>query len=121
VSEAPFSVQDGVPRLRGTRCRKCGHRWFPASSFGCERCGGFGEDLELFAMGGGGRLLSSARIADGEDGFMLGSIELDDGPVVRGILEDATAAAAGDRLEAFVTTDAGKDVVRFRKIDGANA
>jgi hypothetical protein len=78
------------PALLGGACT-CGYVFFPMQSFGCERCGR--TDVKERALSGRGRLLASARVhlhagKHRQAPFTVGSIALEDGPIVRTILID---------------------------------
>lgn len=82
--------EPGHPALLGGACA-CGYVFFPMQGYGCERCGG--RDLQPRALSGAGRLLASARVhlhagKGREAPFTVGSIKLDDGPIVRTLIED---------------------------------
>jgi uncharacterized OB-fold protein len=89
------------PALLGGACA-CGYVFFPLQRYGCEKCGGL--DIEPRALSGAGRLLASARVhlhagKTREAPFTVGSIALDDGPIVRTlIVEDAGPLAVGQRM-----------------------
>jgi uncharacterized protein len=90
------------PALLGGMCG-AGHVFFPLQHYGCERCGSL--DLEPRALSGVGRLLASARVhlhagKSREAPFTIGSIQLEDGPIVRTLIEASEGAtlAAGTRM-----------------------
>ncbi|HEX3406485.1 MAG TPA: hypothetical protein VHS81_04540 [Caulobacteraceae bacterium] len=77
------------PALLGGVCA-CGYVFFPLQDYGCERCGG--RELRPKALTGAGRLLASARVhlhhGKGRQApFTVGAIRLDDGPIVRTLIE----------------------------------
>ena len=77
-----------LPALLGAACA-CGHVFFPLQTYGCERCGG--TDLQPRALSGAGRLLAAARVhlhagKGREAPFTIGSIKLDDGPIIRTLI-----------------------------------
>ena len=77
------------PALLGGVCA-CGYLFFPFQRFGCERCGSL--DLQPKALAGAGRLLAVARVhlhagKGREAPFTVGSIKLDDGPIVRTLVQ----------------------------------
>jgi len=79
------------PALLGGACAACGYVFFPMQAFGCERCGS--TRLEPRALSGRGKLLASTRVhlhagKARQAPFTVGSIALDDGPIVRTILID---------------------------------
>jgi uncharacterized protein len=92
----------GRPALLGGACASCGYVFFPLQRYGCEKCGGV--DLEPRALSGAGQLLASARVhlhagKGREAPFTVGSIRLDDGPIVRTlIVEGADPVEVGRRM-----------------------
>jgi uncharacterized OB-fold protein len=100
---------DGKPVLLGGRC-ECGHVFFPMQTFGCERCGKFGPALQPFSLRGSGQLRSAATVHVHADPsrsapFVIGTIALDDGPVIRTLLISAVPdhEAPGTRVEAVLS------------------
>jgi uncharacterized OB-fold protein len=91
-----------APALLGGACAACGYVFFPMQRYGCEKCGG--QDLRPRVLSGAGTLLASARVhlhagKGREAPFTVGSIQLDDGPIVRTLLaEDGLAPAPGARM-----------------------
>jgi hypothetical protein len=89
------------PALLGGICDN-GHLCFPLQHYGCERCGSV--DLQPRPLAGVGRLLASARVhlhpgKGREAPFTVGSIQLDDGPIVRTlIVTDETSLGPGARM-----------------------
>jgi len=86
---AGSSARPDHPALLGGACA-CGYVFFPLQRYGCERCGGL--DLEPRVLTGAGRLLAAARVhlhagKGREAPFTVGSIKLDDGPIVRTLIE----------------------------------
>lgn len=95
-----------APQLRGGRCG-CGHVFFPMQTYGCERCGRSGEALKPALLDGTGTLVASARVLlhAGKSRvapFVVVSVKLDAGPVVRTLLADDREAPLpiGSRLAA---------------------
>lgn len=118
-----------VPGLQGTRCDGCGRRFFPPLSIGCEVCGS--EALVPEALATTGVVHSNARVhlhsgQDIQGPFTIVEVRLDDGPLVRGVLE-GTQADAPDLVDRRVAAhwasvgadDAGNERVepRFHLID----
>ena len=113
----------GHPSLTGGSC-SCGHVFFPMQTYGCERCGRFGDALTPRQLSGRGRIMALAtvhlhagkgRIAP----FTIVTIALEDGPVVRTLLDSESEADA--RPEEPVVTklvpivkDDGKTVLDLR-------
>lgn len=78
------------PALLGGECA-CGYVFFPLQRYGCEKCGGL--ELKEKALSGAGTLLASARVhlhagKGREAPFTVGAIALDDGPIVRTLIEE---------------------------------
>ena len=76
------------PALLGGMCT-CGYVFFPMQNYGCERCGR--TALSPRALSGRGELLASARVhlhggKTRQAPFTVGSIALEDGPIVRTLL-----------------------------------
>ena len=87
--EAGSPARPDLPALLGGVC-DCGYVFFPLQPYGCERCGGV--KLRGKALTGAGRLLAVARVhlhagKGREAPFTVGAIRLDDGPIVRTLLE----------------------------------
>jgi uncharacterized OB-fold protein len=100
---------DGAPVLLGGRC-ECGHVFFPMQTFGCERCGKFGAALQPLLLQGRGELRSAATVHVHADAarpapFVIGTIALDDGPVIRTLLIPPVTdyATSGIRVEAVLS------------------
>jgi len=77
------------PALLGGECA-CGYVFFPLQTYGCEKCGR--SDPHSKALAGAGTLLASARVhlhpgKGREAPFTVGAIRLEDGPVVRTLLD----------------------------------
>jgi len=97
----------GYPALLGGVCA-CGYVFFPYQAYGCERCGGL--DLQPRVLSGAGRLLASARVhmhagKGREAPFTVGQIALDDGPIVRTLIEgDGADLHPGGRMVTTLAT-----------------
>ena len=86
--------------LHGGVCQ-CGHHFFPMQTYGCEQCGADGDALTATTLNGHGVLRAAATVHRHRDHralehvrervapFVVGVIELSDGPVVRAVLEGA--------------------------------
>ena len=88
------------PALLGGECT-CGYVFFPMQTYGCERCGG--TNLAPRVLSGRGKLLASARIhlhagKNRQAPFTVVSVALDDGPIVRTLLEADADVHPGDRM-----------------------
>jgi uncharacterized OB-fold protein len=87
--------------LVGWACGQCGQRGLPRQHFGCERCGAPGADISESRTPARGVLRSSASVerhAVWPVPFLLGEIELDDGPIVHSFLSSDTAWQPGMRV-----------------------
>lgn len=87
---------DALPQLLGGRCR-CGHVFFPMQTYGCEKCGARGDALTPAALPARGSLVASARVLlhaakDRQPPFVVVSVRLDDGPVLRTLLDQDSQA-----------------------------
>jgi uncharacterized OB-fold protein len=94
------------PALLGGVCGACGYVFFPLQHYGCERCGSL--ELEPCVLSGVGTLLAAARVhlhasKTREAPFTIGAVALDDGPIVRTLIEDrGQAPRAGDRMATML-------------------
>ena len=104
--------------MLGVECSVCHNRWFPNIKFGCERCGAYGDDLADREFDGIGRILSCVNVTEGESSFILAMIELEEGPVLGGIIDGTDLPSIGDRITAFGTQVDGEELIRFRRSDG---
>ena len=81
------------PALVGGRC-VCGYVFFPMQTYGCEKCGRFGNDLKEVRLSGRGRLLAFAQVhlharPYPKVPFTVVVVALDDGPVLKALLDPA--------------------------------
>lgn len=96
-----------VPALIGAKCR-CGHVFFPAQFFGCERCGRYGEDLVETRLSGQGIVRAAVVVHQHfreipRAPFTVVDLALDDGPVIRGLMMAGTKPPrAGDVVTARI-------------------
>jgi uncharacterized protein len=103
LKPALYSIRaDGSVCLRGGRC-ECGHVFFPMQAFGCEQCGRNGDALKPVELDGRGRLVASSLVHMHADAkriapFVVGTIALDDGPVVRTLLTVTSEPEIGNSL-----------------------
>lgn len=98
------------PALLGGKCR-CGYIFFPWQAYGCERCGRAGDALTPVALTGRGVVESSALVRlhaspDREAPFVVATVRLEEGPVVRALAAcDQFAGGAGLVPGAPVVTE----------------
>lgn len=126
-----YLPENGVPAplesclLRGGRCQ-CGYVFFPMQDYGCENCGAIGAALQPESLPGTGELMASATVhmhqGEGREApFIVASIKLDAGPVVRTLLDrplDEEPPLPGRRVQAVLLPIDGGDTnmldLRFR-------
>jgi uncharacterized OB-fold protein len=121
---------DSEPVLLGGTCT-CGHTFFPMQTYGCERCGRFGDALTPKPLSGRGRLIAAATVHTHTDPkrsapFVVGTIALDDGPVVRTLLDGPLERVPqGRRVRAVlsrIVTERGEALdLRFKLEQAADA
>ncbi len=107
--------------LLGGKCA-CGHVFFPFQTFGCERCGLV--DPQPWELAGVGRLVASAMVHLHADvsrpaPFTVGTVALDDGPVVRTLLTEPVPTA-GSRVRAVLVPSGPALDLRFQA-EGTNS
>jgi uncharacterized OB-fold protein len=87
----------GVPLLNVTTCARCGNHWYLPSAH-CAVCGS--TENAVAPAAGGGLCVAVTRVHvradDGAEPLGLGLVELDEGPVVMGVVHD-DLLAPGDR------------------------
>ncbi|PLS23439.1 Zn-ribbon domain-containing OB-fold protein [Neptunicoccus cionae] len=84
------------PALIGGTCKSCGAIFFPMQNYGCEECGS--TELAPKTLTGRGTLIASALVhmpvgTEYKEPFVVGSIQTEDGAILRSLL-DAPADAA---------------------------
>lgn len=119
-----YEPSDAVPRLRGTRCNACSSTFFPPLRIGCEVCGAAADSLVPASIAATGALHSVATVHpqaghDNAAPFTVAEVQLDDGPLIRGLMVDgADIDVIGMRVEAqwtlVRTDDDGNEVVEPR-------
>lgn len=112
---SPSVDGSSIPQLKGGRC-VCGYVFFPWQAYGCEKCGATGEALQQVMLEGKGELVASARVLmhakeDRKPPFVVASVRLDAGPVVRALLAEDTKEArpVGQRMQACLVQVAQSD------------
>lgn len=98
------------PSLHGIECIACGHVFFPPQNLGCERCGATGTALQPRRLAGSGTLMARVTVhlhakPERSAPFVVGTVQLDDGPVVRTLLDAAPDALPliGSPMAAVLT------------------
>jgi uncharacterized OB-fold protein len=107
------SAHEGArPQLKGGRCQ-CGYVFFPYQVYGCEKCGATGDALAPVLLDGAGQLVASARVLihhspARKPPFVVASVKLDAGPVVRALLAHDTTETlpVGKRMNACLVETA---------------
>jgi uncharacterized OB-fold protein len=90
--------------LRGVECRRCGRVATPIQRFGCEHCGAHGADLVDATLTGDGTVLNAVTVHRREgQSLRIGSVHLEEGPMVRARL--AADVVAGVRVRATAPDD----------------
>src|SRR5262245_43340607 len=124
LKPALYSESSSGPVLSGGECQ-CGFKFFPMQRYGCERCGKDGEALSPLSLRGVGTMIASTVVHTDADSrreapFVVGTIALDDGPIVRTLLVDVSGGETHRlRVEAVlvaVPTESQSEVfdLRFR-------
>lgn len=111
------------PRLVGGQCLRCGERYFPRRHR-CAKATCFGPCSEV-RLASAGTLYTwtyvhtpkYGRVAMDTEPFLVGQVDLDDGPRVQGVLRGASEAIAiGMRMRLdldVVREDEGESVVTY--------
>ena len=109
AAEPSLYAADGeTPVLRGTRCRECARTFFPPLGIGCEVCGS--DQLVECSIPATGAIHSVATVhvhfdPSVEAPFHVAEIQLESGPLIRGVLEDEPGEhPIGRRVEAIWST-----------------
>ncbi len=119
------------PALIGGRC-VCGHVFFPMQTYGCEKCGRYGEDLKKISLSGRGRVLAFARVhiharPYPKVPFTVVVVALDDGPVIKALLDPAvddelrSGAVMVAKLVQQRREGGVQNVLRFARADRGGA
>src|SRR3984893_2774445 len=88
------SVLPDHPALIGWTWLSCGNFFFTMQRFGCERCGSV--NLKERTLTGRGKVLTCAKVHEHrssgrEAPFTVAAVLMEDGPMVRALLDPATA------------------------------
>lgn len=105
AAEPSLYAADGeTPVLRGSRCPDCARTFFPPLGIGCEVCGG--DQLVECSIPAVGSIHSVATVnahfdTSVETPFHVAEIQLEAGPLIRGLLEGEPGEhPIGRRVEA---------------------
>ncbi|MWA01600.1 hypothetical protein F8568_014690 [Actinomadura sp. LD22] len=109
------------PRLRGGTCRVCGLVFFPFQTYGCEQCGAYGDALQPSPLKGHGTVRATTVVHRHADPrrpapFSVVQVDLDEGPMVRGVVAEGVELEVGASAQLVKVADAGDDellAVRF--------
>jgi uncharacterized OB-fold protein len=125
-----YDPNDEMPVLCGTRCEACGSVFFPPLGIGCEVCGAAADRLATAPLAAAGVLHSVAIVHVHMGGaisapFAVAEIQLDDGPLIRGMLaEPLELDAIGCRVRAHwfvVRAEGSNEIVEPRFAIAAEA
>lgn len=104
LDSAPDGTGDtGSLSVAAVHCTACDMTRYPAQTYGCEQCGAHGEALRQVDLAARGVISSWATVHAHRTipaPYTVVEVTLDDGPLVRGLLDPATRATAGTRVEA---------------------
>lgn len=123
--DALYEKQDAAIALQGQHCRRCGRLAFPPNPYGCEQCGASADMLENTLLSGRGRLLAFVDVnravrPNVTVPYTVGSIALEDGPVIRALMNAGAASLQVDgRVEAELIEMPEGDTpqLRFRAME----
>jgi uncharacterized OB-fold protein len=110
----PAAAGGGAPALlAASRCRSCGLVAVPLERYGCERCGALPVDHDRVDLRATGRVVSIAEVhrhhqPEPPTPFVVAAVEVDGGPVLKGVVLDGAAAGplhAGERVEGCFVGD----------------
>jgi uncharacterized OB-fold protein len=125
--DALYEKQGTATALRGQHCQRCDRVAFPPNPYGCEHCGASGEALETRLLAGRGRLLAFVDVnravrPNVAVPYTVGSIALEDGPVIRALMNSDPAPLAVDAQvegELIQIADGDAPQLRFRTMEAA--
>ncbi len=126
---ALYVKRDGPPALSGQQCLLCERISFPPNPYGCESCGAPVQELEAKLLNGRGRVMAFVTVNRAirpniEVPYRVASIALDEGPVIRALMNASADAVlqVGDTVEAELVAVANPEQeqaqpVRFRRLE----
>ncbi len=107
------------PALLGGKC-SCGYVFFPIQSYGCEKCGQHGDALQSIELTGRGKIVASTQVhlhaGKRETPFVVAAIELEDGPVVRTLMDKPDVQVnPGDAVVSVLVNTADPETGEARR------
>ncbi|MFF7476944.1 OB-fold domain-containing protein [Streptomyces sp. NPDC008092] len=98
------------PQLGGGICRECGFVFFPFQSYGCERCGAYGDSLQPVRLRGSGEVSATTTVHRHADPsrkapFQVVQVELEQGPRVRALSVEGAEIEVGSPVELVRLSD----------------
>ncbi len=117
------TASDGAPFLVGQRCRKCSRVAFPPDPYGCEACGALIDQLDATELRAAGVVQAVATVHRHHrevppTPFTVAAIVLDDGPLLKAVLADESAAAqVGDRVRGVTEPADSPLPLRFTRVN----
>ena len=99
--------RDGRPILIASRCEVCGRVAFPPISIGCDRCGADGSHISPHRVEATGTIHASVIVHPTKPGaatYQVVEVQLDAGPLIRGLAGAEDPLIAGDRVDAAWAT-----------------
>jgi uncharacterized OB-fold protein len=123
-----YRADTEYPVLNGTRCARCGRVSFPPIAIGCDVCGATEDRLEPTTLEARGVLhsIATVHLHHGEPAapFAIAEIQLDSGPLIRGMASDAGDVAIGTVVSAIwviTKTDENSDETVEPTFSGATS
>lgn len=107
--------------LWGRHCSVCGTDSFPPQDYGCIVCGAHGTAFKARTLPTEGTLLTFTAVQVHETEpvpFLLGDVELDCGPLVRGKLAAGVVPRIGARVRGAIVTDNEAERFEFVPLGG---
>jgi uncharacterized protein len=119
--EELWSEEAGGAVLHAMKCEACSVVLFPPQRFGCVACGAAPEQLRRASIPAAGRVHSFAvvnRHHSHPTPYTIAEVELDAGPLVRGLLEDGARLHAGLRVAGKPVQVEGRSELVFVPEEG---